>query len=84
MVLVVQDNSGRGKKLEVIVANDRNIVIENGSFSIEVGGAELIITPKLVEKMICDSIKLGWNPRELGPPVQLSLNKNKLEIRRGL
>lgn len=85
MVLVVQNFSGTGKKLEVLISDDRNIVIENGSYSIEVGDSKkLIITPKLVETVIRDSIKIGWNPYIAGPPAQLSLNDDTLEIRRGL
>ncbi len=85
MVLVVQDYSGNGKKLEVVISDDRNIVIENGSYSIEVGDSKkLIITPKLVENIIRDSIKIGWNPHVAGPPVELFLNEESLEVRRGL
>ena len=85
MVLVVQDYSGEGKKLEIIVSDDKNIVIENGSYSIEHGDSnKLIITPKLVAALIRDAIKLGWDPGLSGPPAELSLIEGKLEIRRGL
>lgn len=85
MILVVQHISGKGKKVEVIISDDKNIIIENGSYSIEFGDTnKLIITPRLVETIVKDSIKLGWNPIEKGPPVQLTLNDKKLIIRRGL
>lgn len=81
MILVVQHFSGKGKKLEIVISDDQNIVIENGSYSIEIGSTnKLIITPKLVETLIKDSIKIGWNPLLSGPPAQLSLNDSKLEI----
>lgn len=85
MILVVQDFSGKGKKLEIVISDDKNLVIENGNYSIEVGSSDkLIITPKLVEKLIRDSIEIGWNPKDLGPPVELSFNDGSLDIRRGL
>lgn len=85
MVLVVQHISGKGKKLEVIISDDENIVVENGTYSIEIGDQnKLIITPKLVEILIRDSIYLGWNPSEKGPPAELSLNEGTLSIRRGI
>ena len=85
MVLVVQDYSGKGKKLEIIISDDKNIVVENGTYSIEVGDSnKLIITPKLVESLIRDSIKIGWNPLLAGAPAELSLNEGNLKIRRGL
>jgi len=85
MVLVVQHINGKGRKLEIIISDDKNIVIENGSYSIEVGDSnKLIITPKLVELMIRDSKKIGWNPEAMGPPMQLTLDGEKMIIRRGL
>ena len=85
MVLTVQNDSGHGAKLEVIISDDKNIVIENGSYSIEIGESNrLMITPSLVEKIIRDSISLGWSPSENGKPVELNLIDKKLEIRRGI
>ena len=85
IVLVVQHEAGKGRKLEVIISDDKNIVIENGAYSIEVGDMDkLIITPKLVQKIIKDAIALGWRAKELGPPVELTLNEGTLEVRRGL
>jgi hypothetical protein len=85
MILVVQNSSGQGKKLEVVISDDKNIVIENGSYTIENGDSnKLMITPKLVQQVIREAIVLGWNPTELGPPVELSLNDGALEIRRGV
>jgi len=84
MILVVQHESGKGKKLEVVISDDKNIVVENGSYSIEVGDTDkLIITPKLVQKIILDAIRMGWNATELGPPVELSLENSALIVRRG-
>lgn len=75
MVLVVQHISGKGKKLEVIISDDKHVVVENGSYSIELGDSnKLIITPKLVETVIRHSIRTGWNPTETGPPVRLTLS----------
>jgi hypothetical protein len=87
MVLVAQHSSGNGRKLEVIISDDRNIVIENGNYSIEIGDTDkLIITPRLVQAVIRDALDLGWKPTENGPPVELAFNENsgKLDIRRGL
>ncbi len=85
MKLVVQEASGTGKKLEVIISDDHNIVVENGSYSIEVGdGNKLLITPKLVQSIIRDALALGWQPRDSGPPVQLSLIEGGFQIRGGL
>jgi len=85
MVLVVQSISGEGRKLEVIISDDKNIIIENGSYSIENGETnKLKITPKLVQQVIRDALKIGWIPTEMGPPVELSLINGALEIRRGL
>ena len=85
MVLVVQSISGEGRKLEVIISDDKNIIIENGSYTIENGDTnKLLITPKLVQRIIRDALRIGWNPTEMDPPVELSLNKGSLEIRRGL
>ena len=85
MVLVVQNESGKGKKLEVIISDNNNIVVENGSYSIEIGEVnKLIITPNLVSKIISDALKMGWKPMELGPPIELSLLENNLVIRCGL
>ncbi len=83
MVLVAQHHTN-GKKIEVVVSNDPNVVIENGSYSIEVGTSKLLITPKLVESVIRDSIKIGWNPYENGSPVQMTLRDDRLEVLRGL
>ena len=53
MILVVQNVSGKGKKLEVVISDDKNIVVENGNYSIENGGSnKLLITPSLVQKVI--------------------------------
>ena len=82
ITLVAQDELSNGRKLEVIVSSDENITIENGSYSIDVGGDPLLITPKLVEKIIRDSIEMGWKPKENGPPMELSLEENKLVSRR--
>ena len=85
IVLVVQHLSGKGKKIEVVISDNKNIIVENGSYSIELGDTnKLIITPKLVEALIRDSIKIGWNPKETGSPVELTFNEGKLEIIRGL
>ncbi|WP_299464631.1 hypothetical protein, partial [uncultured Gimesia sp.] len=85
MVLVVQHASGTGKKLEVVISDDQNIVVENGSYSIEVGDInKLLITPKLVQSIIRDALVLGWRPRESGPPVELSLIEGGFQVRRGL
>lgn len=85
MILVVQTISGKGKKLEIVISDDENVVVENGSYSIEVSETgKLIITPKLVESLIRDSIEMGWEPLKMGPPVQLSLNEGELQIRRGI
>jgi hypothetical protein len=37
MVLVVQRISGEGHKLEVVISDDKNIIVENGGYSIEIG-----------------------------------------------
>lgn len=85
IVLVVQDSSGNGKRLEVIISDDQHIIIENGSYSIEIGSTRsLIVQPKLVAQIITDALALGWNPKENGKPVELSFNDGALEIRRGL
>ncbi len=85
MILAVQHESGTGAKLEVIISDDKNIIIENGSYTIKIGESNrLMITPSLVEKLVRDSIALGWSPRENGKPVELSLVDNKLEVRRGI
>ena len=85
MILVVQDISGKGKKLEVIISDDKNILIENGSYSIEIGSInKLIITPSLVQKIIQDALKIGWQPKNIGSPVELTYNSGELNIRRGL
>lgn len=85
MVLVVQHSSGNGKKLEIVISDDQNVIVENGSYSIEYGAVDqLLITPKLVETLIRETIKAGWKPEETGPPVQLSFLEGHLETRRGL
>jgi hypothetical protein len=85
MVLVVQHSSGNGKKLEVVISDDQHVIIENGSYSIEYDAVDqLLITPKLVETMIREALKAGWNPEETGPPVELSFLAGHLETRRGL
>ena len=85
MILTVQHESGTGAKLEVIISDDKNIVIEKGSYTIEIGESNrLMITPSLVEQIIRDAIELGWSPRKKGIPAQLSIIENKLEIRNGL
>ncbi|MCR9155163.1 MAG: hypothetical protein NXI09_13725 [Bacteroidetes bacterium] len=85
MVLVVQGYSGKGKKLEVVISNDENITIEFGNYSIEIGDSnKLIMSPKLVETIIRDSMNIGWNPALNGPPLELSLIDGNLDIRRGL
>jgi len=85
MVLVVQIESGKGKKLEIVISDDKNVVVENGNYSIENGDVDkLLITPSLVQKLITDALSMGWNPKELGSPVELSLIGNVLEVRRGL
>lgn len=85
MVLIVQHVSGNGKKLEVVISDDKNIIVENGSYSIQVGCTnKLLITPKLVQTIISDALTMGWCPDKLGPPVELSLCDGRLEIRRGL
>ncbi len=85
MVLVVQDISGKGRKLEVVISDDKNVIIENGSYTIEVGTTDkLMITPKLVQAVIKDAIAMGWKPKDLGPPVELALKNEALEVRRGL
>ncbi len=84
MVLVAQGSNGKGKKLEVIISDDKNIVVEDG-YTIEVGSSDkLMITPSLVEKVIADALVKGWNPSTKGPPVELSLINGQLEVRRGL
>ncbi|QDT86048.1 hypothetical protein [Gimesia chilikensis] len=85
MVLVVQHSSGKGKKLEVVISDDQNIIVENGSYSIgydTVG--QLLITPKLVETLIREALKAGWTPEETGLPLQLSFLEGHLETRPGL
>ena len=85
MVLVVQHHSGKGKERGGVISGNESIVVENGSYSIEVGAINtLVITPALVERLIRDSLVLGWNPRAAGPPLALSLNAGRLEIRKGL
>ncbi|WP_417397193.1 hypothetical protein [Gimesia chilikensis] len=85
MVLVVQHSSGKGKKLEVVISDDQNIIVENGSYSIEYDTVgKLLITPKLVETLIREALKAGWNPEETGPPVQTTFLERHLETRRGL
>lgn len=85
MKLVVQDYSGKGKKLEIVVFDSKKIIVENGNYSIELGDTNaLIITPNLVATLIRYSIKIGWNPLHIGPPAELSLIEGNLEIRRGL
>ena len=79
MVLTVQHASGDGRKIEVIISDDRNVVIENGSYSIEVGSSnKLMITPKLVRKVIEDSRRLGWIPTENGKTLELRLNEGSM------
>ena len=85
MVLVVQHSSGKGKKLEVVISDDQNIIVENGSYSIgydTVG--QLLITPKLVETLIREALKAGWTPEETGLPLQLTFLEGHLETRPGL
>ena len=85
MVLVVQHDSGNGAKLEVIISDDKNIIIENGSYVFDaVEFNRLVITPSMVEQVIRDSISLGWSPTKNGKTVELSMNNNKLEVRRGI
>lgn len=85
MVLVVQLSAGVGRRLEVVISDDKNVIVENGGYSIEVGDTDkLIITPVLVEQIIRDAKSIGWIPESVGPPVELSLIDNKIKIRRGL
>lgn len=85
MVLIVQNISGEGRKLEVVISDEKNITIENGSYTIKNGDTnKLFITPKLVQQLIRDAVQIGWNPIDMGPPVELSLIDGALEIRRGL
>jgi len=82
VILLVQDSSGKGAKLEIVISNDKNIIIENGSYSIEVGDAnKTIITPKLVEKMIKDSINMGWKPLVRASSIKFFYDKGNLVIR---
>lgn len=81
MVLTVQHVSGRGMKIETFISDGKNIVIENGSYSIEVGSVDkLIITPGLVRKVIQDARLMGWNPLENGKPLMLRLNENEMKL----
>lgn len=85
MVLVVQVESGIGSKLEVIISDSENILVENGRHTIEIGGSKkLMIKPNLVEKLIRDSIALGWSPTTKGKPVELSLKEMRLVVSRGI
>ncbi|MEL6922796.1 MAG: hypothetical protein AAFO94_02030 [Bacteroidota bacterium] len=82
VVLVVQHHSGHGSRLEIIISDDKHIVIENGSYSISMGEPnQLIITPALVALMIRSSLELGWQPEENGPPLQLTLSEAGLVFR---
>ena len=79
MVLTVQHASGTGRKIEVIISDDRNVEIENGSYTIEVGSSnKLMITPKLVRKVIEDARHLGWLPAQNGKPMEFRLDEDSM------
>lgn len=81
MVLVVQDISGTGQKLEVVVPDDNKVIVENGNYSIEYGDTgKLLITPSLVRQLIIESLKLGWKPNINSSPARLHLIQGKLDI----
>ncbi|MFK7906081.1 MAG: hypothetical protein AB8B69_13190 [Chitinophagales bacterium] len=72
MVLAVQHVSGKGRKLEVSVSTDKEVIIENGNFTIEIGNnEEPMITPKLVAVTIRRALKIGWNPLVRGKVLRL-------------
>lgn len=81
MVLTIQHGSGQGRKIEVIVSDDKNVIIENGNYTIEVGSmGKLMITPSLVRKIIQDARHLGWIPLDNGKPLQLRLDNERMEL----
>lgn len=83
-VLAVQGISGSGKRLEIVVSRDENLIIENG-YSIEFGDRrEPLLVPSLVEALIRDARKLGWKPKEQEAPVELSVVNGTLTNRWGL
>ncbi|MEM1261417.1 MAG: hypothetical protein AAGH76_03395 [Pseudomonadota bacterium] len=79
MVLTVQHAYGNGRKIEAAISDDRNVVIENGSYTIEVGDpSKLTITPRLVRKVIEDAHQLGWIPTQKGKTMELYLNDDSM------
>ena len=83
MVLVVQHISGQGQRIEAIVSDDNNVIIENGSYTMDVGGDhKLMITPNVVRQVIKDALQLGWRPAENGKPLGLILDNETMELRR--
>ena len=56
VVLLVQLSYGSEKKLEVVISDDKNVVIDNGSYLIELGSTGcLIVTSSLVETVVPDT-----------------------------
>ena len=82
MVLVVQHSSGQGQRIEAIISDDNNLIVESGSYAIEVGTVgKLMITPSLVSQVIKDARQLGWNPLENAKPLMLFLDEESMTLR---
>jgi len=83
-VLVVQSESGEGKKLEIVIPwNEREI--KQSELAIKVNDSQqAIITPAIVSGLISLARHKGWNPSKQDAPVEMSLRNGELEIRRGL
>ena len=82
MVLVVQHDTSQGQRIEAIISDDSNVIVENGSYTIEVGTVgKLMITPSLVRQVIKDARHLGWNPLESAKPLMLFLNEDSMTLR---
>ena len=83
MVLVIQSATGHGQRIEAIISDDNNVIVENGNFTIECGSSDkLMITPGLVRKVIQDAHELGWAPEENTKPLKLYLDQESMKLLR--
>lgn len=82
MVLVVQHITGQGQRIEAVISDDKNVIVENGSYTIEVGTVgKQMITPRLVRQVIKDARHLGWSPLESAKPLILFFDEASMTLR---
>lgn len=84
VVLIIQHHLGQGQKLEIVITDDENHVEYSGIDLTSDETKKTTITPKIVQIIINDALKIGWKPTVSKSPLQLSLVQNQLIIRRGI